>query len=88
MAKSGLTKLEFNDAGIRSMFLCEGLKSVMEQTTDRVTNEANDNGNCDGFVGQTVMGHIGRYIGLVRASDKQSMKAASEDKALERALHQ
>ena len=88
MAKSGMTKFEMNVEGLKSMFQCEGLKSVMEQTTDRVTAEANENGNCDGFVGQTVMGRIGRYVGLVRATDKQSMKAASEEKALERALHQ
>lgn len=88
MAKSGLTKIEFNDDGIKAMFQCDGLRQVMEQQTERVTTEANANGDCDGFVGQVVMGRIGRYIGLVRASDKKSMKAASEDKALERALHQ
>ena len=88
MAKSGLTKIEFNDDGIKAMFQCDGLRQVMEQQTERVTTEANANGDCDGFVGQVVMGRIGRYVGLVRASDKKSMKAASEDKALERALHQ
>ena len=88
MAKSGLTKIEFNDSGIKAMFQSDGLRQVMEQQTDRITEEANANGNCDGFVGQVVMGRIGRYVGLVRASDKQSMKVASEDKALERALHQ
>ena len=80
--------IEINPDGIKAMFQSDGLRQVMEQQTDRITEEANANGNCDGFVGQVVMGRIGRYVGLVRASDKQSMKAASEDKALERALHQ
>ena len=88
MAKSGLQKIEINPDGIKAMFQSDGLRQVMEQQTERVVDEANANGNCDGFVGQVVMGQIGRYVGLVRASDKQSMKAASEDKALERALHQ
>lgn len=88
MAKSGLTKTEFPIKGLRALFQCDGTKQAIEQNTERVTAEANENGNCDGFKGQTVMGHIGRYVGLVRATDKQSMKAASEEKALERALHQ
>lgn len=88
MAKSGLTRLEFQDAGMRAMFQCDGVKQVVEQNTERITNEANEIGNCDGFQGQVVMGRIGRYVGLVRATDKQSFKAASEDKALERALHE
>ena len=88
MAKSGLQKLEINLDGLKALFPCEGTKQVIEQQTERVVAEANANGDCDGFVGQVVMGQIGRYIGLVRASDKKSFKAASEDKALERALHQ
>ena len=88
MAKSGLTNIEFSNEGMRALFQCDGTKQVVEQNTERITAEANENGNCDGFVGQTVMGRIGRYVGLVRATDKQSMKAASEEKALERALHQ
>ena len=88
MAKSGLTKIEFSNEGMRALFQCDGTKQVIEQNTERITAEANENGNCDGFVGKTVMGRIGRYVGLVRATDKQSMKAASEEKALERALHQ
>ena len=88
MAKSGLQKIEFNDAGMKAMFQCDGLRQVMEEQTNRVTDEANANGNCEGFQGQVVMGRIGRYVGLVRATDKQSFKAASEYKALERALHQ
>ena len=88
MAKSGLTRLEFQDAGMRAMFQCDGVKQVIEQNAERITNEANEIGNCDGFQGQVVMGRIGRYVGLVRATDKQSFKAASEEKALERALHE
>ena len=87
MAKSGLT-IDFQDAGMRAMFQCDGLKQVIEQNTERITNEANEIGNCDGFQGQVVMGRIGRYVGLVRATDKQSFKTASEEKALERALHE
>lgn len=83
-----ITKIEFSDEGMRQLFQCDGLRQVMETQTERVTNEANANGDCDGFVGQVVMGQIGRYVGLVRASDKKSFQAASEDKALERALHQ
>lgn len=88
MAKSGLTKIEFNDEGIKAMFQCDGLRQVIEQQTERITAEANANGNCEGFEGQVVMGRIGRYVGLIRATDKKSFQAASEDKALERALHQ
>lgn len=88
MAKSGMTKFEMQPSGLREMFQCDGLKQVIEQNTERITAEANENGNCDGFQGQVVMGRIGRYVGLVRATDKQSFKAASEDKALERALHE
>lgn len=88
MAKSGLTKIEFIDAGFKGIFQSDGCKQIIEQTTERVRDEANVNGNCDGFESQVVMGRIGRHIGLIRATDNKSLQAASEDKALERALHQ
>lgn len=87
MANQGITRIEFNDKGIQDLFQCEGLKAEIEKNTDRICEEANANGNCDGFIGHVEMGRIGRWVGLIRASDKKSLQAAAEDKALERALH-
>lgn len=88
MANSGVTKIEFIDSGFKAIFQSDGCRQVVEETTNRICDEANANGNCDGFESQVVMGRIGRYVGLIKSGDKESAKAASEDKALERALHQ
>ena len=92
MAKiSGLERIEFIDAGFKGILQSDGCKELIEETTARICDEANANNTRggDGFASEVILsGRAGRYIGLIRPTDKNAVTAATEDSAVERALHE
>lgn len=81
-------RIEFNSEGFRQILLSEGTKQLVEQTADGIRDRANASYGGDGFESNVIVGNYGggRYIGFVKATDKGSMIAESEDKALTGAI--
>ena len=90
MANSGITKIEFIDAGFKAILTSDGCHEVIEQTAQQIADKANANNSRggEGFQASTQVGGYGggRWIGFVSATDKNAKIAESEDKALTRAL--
>lgn len=89
MAK--FTKIEFVNAGFKGILQSDGCEDLVKQTTERICSEANGNNTRGGkgFESKVILsGRAGRYIGLIKPSDKKAITAASEDSAVERALHE
>ena len=88
MAKN--TKIEWNDAGFRAILTSDEMFKEVDEITNRICNEAtaNNKRGGEGFEYNIQKGRTGRWVGLVKPIDYQAIVAASEDKALERALHQ
>lgn len=90
MANSGITKIEFIDAGFKAILTSDGCHEVIEQTAQQIADKANANNDRggEGFGSSTKVGGYGggRWIGFVTATDQKAAAAESEDKALTRAL--
>lgn len=88
MAKNK-TKIEWNDAGFIGLLNSDGVYREVESVTTRICNEANSNNRRggEGFESHMEKGRSHRWVGLIGPVDYQAIVAASEDKALERALH-
>ena len=90
MANSGITKIEFIDAGFKAILISDGCHEVIEQTAQQIADKANANNDRggEGFRSSTKVGGYGggRWIGFVTATDNKAAAAESEDKALTRAL--
>lgn len=80
---------------IRLEFISEGFKQILEsgevhdlvqETADQICDRANaaNNRGGEGFTTNVIQGYYGggRWIGFVKTTDKQSMIAEAEDKAL------
>jgi hypothetical protein len=85
-----ITKIEFNSEGFREVLLSDGVHDIVQETADEIrdrANGANQRGG-EGFTSNVIRGCYGggRWIGFVRASDKNSEMAESEDKVLTGAL--
>lgn len=84
------TRIVFNSDGFRQILLSDGIKSLVEQTTNEIKDKANANNSRggEGFDSNVQVGGFGggRWIGFVKSTDSQSAAAESEDQALTRAL--
>lgn len=87
---SSTMRIEFNSDGFRQVLLSEGVRELVTTTTEDIRDKADANNNYggEGFSSTVQVGGYGggRWIGFVGTTDKASMIAESEDKALTRAL--
>lgn len=81
-------KIVWNSAGFKALLTSDGTHKLVEVLSQDIADKANSNYGGDGFQVTTKIGGYGggRWIGFVTATDKDSLKAESEDSALTRAL--
>lgn len=83
-------RIVFNSEGFRQVLLSEECHEVVTQVTEEIKDRANSNNarGGEGFRASTQVGGYGggRWIGFVSTTDKNTMIAESEDKALTGAL--
>ena len=84
------TRLEFISEGFKQILESEGVHDLVQQTAEEICDRANaaNNRGGEGFTTSVIQGNYGggRWIGFVKTTDKQSMIAESEDKALSGAV--
>lgn len=82
-----ISKIEFNSAGFRALLFSEGVKDLVQKTTDDIAARANANAN-GGFEARIRKGGYGggRYIGFITTAEPSAIRAEAEDKALTRAI--
>ena len=78
-------KLEFNPQGFAQILASEGCHNLVQSVAENIAEKANANSGLDSFVATSVKAPT-RYIGFASSTDKESLAAESEDKALTRAL--
>lgn len=87
---AGQVKIEFNSAGFREILTSDGVRAVVQSATEEIQAKANANiaEESEGFSAQVRIGGYGggRWIGHVTTTDRASIVAESEDKALTRAV--
>lgn len=78
----------FNSPGFKELLNTDEIHKVVEEVSHHIADQANSNYGGDGFQVTTQIGGYGggRWIGFVTATDKDSLKAESEESALTRAL--
>lgn len=85
-----MTKVNFewNSPGFKAILNTDEMHRVVEEVSQHIADQANSNYGGDGFQVTTKVGGYGggRWVGFVTATDKDSLKAESEDSALTRAL--
>lgn len=90
MASETRLAFEFNTAGFREILLSEEVRNLVSEKADEIRDKADGNNTRggEGFYSNVEVGGYGggRWIGFVGTTDKESMIAESEDKALTRAL--
>ncbi len=83
-------RIVFNSEGFRQVLLSQGCHDVVTEVTEEIKDRANSNNarGGEGFRASTQVGGYGggRWIGFVSTTDKNTMIAESEDKALTGAL--
>lgn len=83
-------KIEFNSAGFKEILTSDGVKALVQSTAEAIQAKANANiaEESEGFSARVRIGGYGggRWIGHVTTTDKASIRAESEDKALTRAV--
>ena len=84
------TTLQFISAGFKAILESEGTKEVVRSAAEEIQQKANANAGVDGdgFSCEVWHGNYGggRWVASVSTTDKKTMKAESEDKALSRAV--
>ena len=84
------TRIEFNSAGFREILLSDGVKNLVTETANSIRDRANANNSRggEGFEAHESVGGYGggRWVGFVSTTDRESMIAEAEDKALSRAV--
>lgn len=82
--------IKFNSDGFKQILCGDGVKQLVESTTDSIANNANANNlrGGEGFTADVRIGNYGggRWVGFVSTTDMKSRLAESEDKALSRAV--
>lgn len=85
------TKIEFISDGFHDILCSDGVKELVTETASRIQSEANAGieGESEGFSNKTWMGGYGggRWVASVSTTDKASIIAESENKALSKAVH-
>ncbi len=86
-------KIEFISEGFKQILLSEGVHDVIQSATDQIATRANAEIGSDGYDSDVVQsprmsgyGNGGRWVGFVRATDREAMVAEAEDKTLSRAV--
>ena len=85
------TTLQFISEGFKAILESEGTKEVVRSAAEEIKNKANANAgieDSEGFSCEVWQGNYGggRWVASVSTTDKKTMKAESEDKALSRAV--
>lgn len=79
-------RIEFNSDGFREVLESQGVHDLVQEVTQDICDKANANNTRggEGFAMNVMRGGYGggRWIGFVKTTDKNSMIAESEDKAL------
>lgn len=83
-------RLEFISEGFKGILESDGTRELVQSTADDICSRANANNTRggEGFATNVIQGNYGggRWIGFVKTTDKKSMIAESEDKALTGAI--
>lgn len=83
-------QIEFISAGFKAILESDGVKELVEDQAKAIADRANGNNDRggSGFVASSKLGGYGggRWVAFVSTTDKSSMLAESEDKALTRAI--
>ena len=81
-------RIEFISPGFKAILNTEEMHNVVEEVAQHIADNANGNYGGDGFEATTKLGGYGggRWIAFVSSSDKDSLKAESEESALTRAI--
>lgn len=85
------TTLQFISDGFKAILESSGVQSLVQSVGETIKNSANANAgleDSDGFTCKVWKGNYGggRWVASVTTTDKKSMKAEAEDKALSRAI--
>lgn len=79
-------RLEFISDGFKQILESDGVRELVQETSDNIKNRANANNTRggQGFESNVIQGNYGggRWIGFVKSTDRESDIAESEDKAL------
>lgn len=78
-------RLEFNSQGFAQILASEGCHELVQKQAEIIADKANANSGLDSFRATSVKAST-RYIGFASTTDKKSLAAESEDKALTRAI--
>ncbi len=83
-------RIKFISAGFKAILNGEGVYGLVESTTENIQTKANANlqEESEGYSAHVWQGGYGggRWVGNVSTTDRASMVAESEDKALSRAV--
>lgn len=83
-------RLEFISSGFKEILESDGVHDLVQDTANEICDRANANNNRggEGFATNVIKGGYGggRWIGFVKATDKESAIAEAEDKALSGAV--
>ena len=86
-------KIDFISSGFREILMSEGLRDVVQSATDQIADRANSEIGGDGYKADVVQSprmsgysNGGRWVGFVRAEDREAMEAEAENKTLSRAV--
>lgn len=83
-------QIEYISAGFKAILESDGVKELVEDQAKAIADRANGNNDRggSGFVASSKLGGYGggRWVAFVSTTDKSSMLAESEDKALTRAI--
>lgn len=84
------TKIEFNSAGFQEVLFSPGVHDLVQSKTEEIKSnaDANNHRGGEGFATDVIRGGYGggRWIGFVRTTDRNSVIAETEDKALSGAV--
>ena len=83
-------RIKFNSKGFKDILCSDGVKGAVSEAASSIQSRANANNTRggEGFAVSTWMGSYGggRWVGSVSSTDRKSMVAEAEDKALSRAV--
>ena len=79
-------RLEFISDGFKQILESDGVRELVQETSDNIKDRANANNmrGGQGFESNVIQGNYGggRWVGFVKSTDRESDIAESEDKAL------
>lgn len=78
-------RIEFISEGFREILNSDGCQELVQQTAEGIAERANANAGLDTFEATSVRAGT-RWIAFASTTDKASLAAESEEKALTRAI--